>query len=66
MGASGKLNQFYALGCLGLAAVAGVVTGSWPVFWGTLAVTVGGCLDSGEIRTRSAVRRNGPRKKPDR
>ena len=50
MSARTKLNVAYANGCPLLAAVLGLLTGSWPVFVAALAVSVVGCFYTGEIR----------------
>ncbi len=52
MGAREKLNAAYLNGCLIIAAVVGLASGSWVVFGAVLAVLVGGALYSGEIRPR--------------
>ena len=56
MSARTKLNVAYANGCLLLAAVLGLVAGSWPVFAAALAVSFVGCLCSGEIRLTGRAR----------
>src|ERR1035437_7417034 len=61
MAARTKLNQFYGLACLGVAALIGVLSGSWPIFLAALAVTVAGCLHAGDIRPRPGPRRGGAR-----
>src|SRR4051812_3987106 len=50
MSARTKLNLAYTQGCLLLAAVLGLVAGSWTVFVAALAVSIVGSLHAGEIR----------------
>jgi hypothetical protein len=51
-----KLNGAYFKGSLLFAALFGWVAESWTVFWIALAVTLGCCLYSGEIRPTSSRR----------
>jgi hypothetical protein len=50
MSAKHKLNQAYLLGALIVAGVLGGVTGSWAVFFITLAALVALSYHAGEIR----------------
>jgi hypothetical protein len=61
MGARQKLNAAFFNGCLLVAAVAGALTASWPVFLGALALAVVLGFHSGEIRLRPPSR--DPRKR---
>ena len=57
MSARTRLNEIYALGCIGIAALIGGATGSWGVFVIALAVLLAACLHGGDIRTRGGPRR---------
>ena len=60
MGARQELNKHRVVGGLGLAALLGLVTGSWTVFVVMGAVLIGTAIFAGEIRGRGDVRpRNG-------
>ena len=50
MSARTKLNVAYLNGCLLVAALPGLATGSWAVFWVALAVAAGCGLHGGAIR----------------
>jgi hypothetical protein len=52
MGARQKLNALYVQGGLILAAIVGVLAGSWVVFALTSAVLIGLGLHGGELRPR--------------
>ncbi len=52
MGARQKLNQAHLNGALVIAAVIGVATQSWTVFWIAAAIAAGSSLHSGDIRLR--------------
>jgi hypothetical protein len=53
MGARDKLNVSYVNGSLLIAAVVGVVTGSWLIFGLAAAVLVAGNVMAGDIRPGS-------------
>lgn len=53
MGARQKLNQAYLNGALVIAAVVGIATQSWSVFWLAVIFVVGSALYAGEIRPNS-------------
>jgi hypothetical protein len=57
MGARQKLNQAYVNGALIVAAVVGVATQSWTVFWLAATFVVVSSLYSGEIRLGGRRRR---------
>jgi hypothetical protein len=65
MGARHKLNTVVVWGCLIVSAFFGLAAESWGVFWGVLAVTVGGCYTAGDIRTQPTRRlsKSGPESK---
>ena len=65
-GARQKLNQIYVNGSLLLAALAGWLTQSWPVFFLALAVLLGLGLYTQEIRLGKPDRRSRPRARPNR
>lgn len=50
MGARQKLNQAYLNGALVLAAVVGIATQSWAVFWLAVIFVVGSSFYAGDIR----------------
>jgi hypothetical protein len=52
MSARQDLNRFHVLGSFGLAAIAGVLTGSWLVFVVVMAILIAISLFTGEIRPR--------------
>ena len=52
MGARQKLNQAHLNGALVIAAVIGVATQSWTVFWIAALIAAGSSLHSGDIRLR--------------
>jgi hypothetical protein len=64
MGARQKLNAAYFQGSVVVAAVAGLLADSWPVFFITLAVLVGANLCAGDIRPNNksyqGIRRSEP------
>jgi hypothetical protein len=64
MGARQKLNAAYFQGSVVVAAVAGLVTESWPVFFVALAALVGTNLCAGNIRPNNkscqGIRRSEP------
>ena len=53
MGARQKLNQAHINGALVIAAVFGVATQSWTVFWIAALIAAGSSLHAGHIRLRS-------------
>lgn len=57
MGARQQLNRTHINGALGLAVIAGWLTGSWTVFVVTGAVFLGLSLYAGEIRFARRHRR---------
>lgn len=57
MGARQKLNQAYLNGALIIAAVLGVATQSWTVFWIVTLIAVGSSMHSGEIRLHGRNRK---------
>jgi hypothetical protein len=57
MGARTRLNEIYVFGCIGVAALIGALVGGWPIFVVALAVLIGLCLHSGDIRPRPGPRR---------
>ena len=59
MGARLKLNAAYLNGCLLIAAAAGILSGSGPIFLVALALAVGAALAEGGLRGPSGPR--GPR-----
>ena len=52
MNARNKVNVAYANGCLAIAALVGMMAGSWAVFLMAFVALVVGSYASGEIRTR--------------
>lgn len=52
MGARQKLNQAHLNGALVIAAVVGIATQSWTVFWIAALIAAGSSLHSGGIRLR--------------
>jgi hypothetical protein len=52
MAARSKLNRFYVYSCIGLASLAGLLSGSWMIFFVVLALTIAGSVHGGEIRVR--------------
>ena len=52
MGARRKLNGAMLNGCALLAGALGVLSGSWTVFWVSLAVSIVAALCSGDIRPK--------------
>ena len=50
MGAREKLNTHHLVGAVGLAGLAGLVTGSWVVAILAGAVLVGAAIHSGDVR----------------
>lgn len=50
MGARQKLNQAHLNGALVIAAVVGIATQSWTVFWIAALIAAGSSLHSGDIR----------------
>ena len=56
MNARDKLNSAFAWGCVVAPTLLGLVLQSWWAFWGTLAVTIGGCCYAGGIRTHPDAR----------
>jgi hypothetical protein len=62
MGAREKLNAVYLNGSLLLAAVVGVLTQSWPVFFITLVGLLGLNLYLHQIRPQRPGRREGDRR----
>lgn len=52
MGARQKLNQAHLNGALVIAAVVGIATQSWAVFWIAALIAAGSSLHSGDIRLR--------------
>jgi hypothetical protein len=57
MGAREKLNRLAALGCVGAAGVVGIASNSWWAFAIALAVTLGLCVTSRDIRLKLVRRR---------
>ena len=57
MGARQKLNQAFVNGSVLWAAVAGVLTQSWPVFWAALVLFLVVHWYFGGIRLRPSARR---------
>jgi hypothetical protein len=57
MGARSTLNGIYLTGALVLAAVLGLLTGSWIVFVIGLAVLIGANIHAGRIRPGGRRRR---------
>ena len=52
MGARQRLNGIFFSGAVLIAAVPGGVTGSWPVFFIALGVSVAGLVISEDIRLK--------------
>ena len=52
MGARQKLNQAHLNGALVVAAVVGIATQSWTVFWIAALIAAGSSLHAGGIRLR--------------
>jgi hypothetical protein len=50
VGARQKLNSQYVAGAIGVAAVAGLITGSWLIAVVTGALAVGMAIHAGDIR----------------
>ncbi len=50
MGARHKLNQAYVNGAVIFAAVIGVLTESWPIFFVTLGLSIAIAVHAGDIR----------------
>lgn len=61
MGSRQKLNRLHLVGDVGLAAVAGVVIGSWLAFLLALIVLVGLDIHVGAIRPAKKNREEGKR-----
>jgi hypothetical protein len=62
MGARDKLNRFHVYWYIGLAALAGLLAGSWGAFGAALALGLAVALHSGGLRPYPAparVRRRG-------
>jgi hypothetical protein len=57
MGARHKLNQAHLLGAVAIAAVAGLLTESWAVFFIAVTVLLGGAICAGDIRFDSRRRK---------
>jgi hypothetical protein len=62
MGARQKLNAAYFQASVVVAAVAGLLTDSWPVFIVSVAVLVGANLCAGDIRPNRNKSFQGPGK----
>ena len=62
MGARHKLNAAYFYGCLLVAAALGLAAQSWAVFLVALAVSLGLGVHAGDVRTRPAGWKPGPRR----
>lgn len=61
MGARGKLNAVYCLGCLFVASIVGAIGQSWLMFWLAFIAAIAVCYEGGGIRSRSNRRtRRGP------
>ena len=59
MGARQKLDAAYFHGCLLVSGLVGLVAQSWTLFWLALIVSFALCCQSGEIRHRPDLRRDG-------
>jgi hypothetical protein len=57
MGARHKLNQAHLLGAVAIAAIAGLLTESWAVFFIAAAILLGGAICAGDIRFDSRRRK---------
>ena len=51
------MNQHHVVGALGVAAIVGVMAGSWVVFVAVAAVLIASSIHSGEIRPDKGTRR---------
>jgi hypothetical protein len=63
MGARTQLNSFYTFSCVGLAVLAGLLSGSATVFWAALALALAASLHGGSIRPKPVPRRQPPRRR---
>lgn len=52
MGARSKLNTLFFQGALVVAGTAGLATGSWNVFFGTLVVLTAVLIITGDVRPK--------------
>ena len=52
MGARQKLNQAHVNGALIVAGIAGLLTGSWAIFFIAAAALIGAATYNGGIRTK--------------
>ena len=50
MSARKKLNYTHITGAIGVAAIIGGLTGSWPVFFVTAAALLAGAVYTGDVR----------------